>query len=298
LGWSIQAEEAGFDCAPIPDTVAVTATSRQQLAGVGYGAVIFSGKCKRYRCVQCEQLIKPGDTRRHAPWRLRSHNVRGTDMPFSTLKPVMIRHAVCAALLVAAPIAMAAQKDRHPPEDATAAAQYTSLHVSTNPKLVVAGEYTLDPHHTSVIAKLSHMGLSRYTLRFDTVSGRYAFNPDHAAATDLEIAIDPASIDTGDQAFDKRIASKFLQTDKYPSITFTAAKARIVGDHVRLEGMLDFHGVQKPIVLNVTYRGFAQSRMGFSGEATFKRSAFGVAEWIPLEADEVTILVETEFVKK
>jgi hypothetical protein len=52
-----------------------------------------------------------------------------------------------------------------------------------------------------------------------------------------------------------------------------------------------FHGVKKPVVLNVTYRGFTQSRTGFSGEATFKRSEFGVEEWIPLEADEVTILV-------
>jgi polyisoprenoid-binding protein YceI len=219
-------------------------------------------------------------------------------MPFFTLKPVMIRHAAFAALLVAAPIAMAVQRGQHPAEDATAAAQYKSLNVSKDPKVVVAGEYKLDPHHTSVIAKLAHMGLSRYTLRFDTVSGRYAFDPKHAAASDLEISIDPKSVDTGDQAFDKKIASKFLETEKFPSITFKSAKARIVGDHFRVEGILDFHGVKKPMILNVTYRGFAQSRMGFSGEATFKRSAFGVAEWIPLEADEVTILVETEFVKK
>jgi len=38
--------------------------------------------------------------------------------------------------------------------------------------------------------------------------------------------------------------------------------------------------------------------MGFSGEAHFKRSDFGVGEWVPLEADDVTILVETEFLKQ
>jgi polyisoprenoid-binding protein YceI len=37
--------------------------------------------------------------------------------------------------------------------------------------------------------------------------------------------------------------------------------------------------------------------MGFSGEASFKRSDFGVGEWIPLEGDEVSILIEAEFVK-
>ena len=218
-------------------------------------------------------------------------------MPVVNVKLVTMRNAAFAALLVAAPIAMATQRDQSSAEDVTAATQYKSLNVSTNPKVVAAGEYKLDPHHTSVTAKLVHMGLSHYTLRFDAVSGRFAFDPHHAAASDVEISIDPKSVDTGDQVFDKKIASKYFETDKYPSLTFNSATVKIVGNHILVDGVLDFHGVKKPVALNVIYRGFAQSRMGFSGEATFKRSEFGVGEWIPLEADEVTILVEAEFVK-
>jgi len=218
-------------------------------------------------------------------------------MPVVNVKLVTMRNAAFAALLVAAPIAMATQRDQSSAEDVTAATQYKSLNVSTNPKVVAAGEYKLDPHHTSVTAKLVHMGLSHYTLRFDAVSGRFAFDPHHAAASDVEISIDPKSVDTGDQVFDKKITSKYFETDKYPSLTFNSATVKIVGDHILVDGVLDFHGVKKPVALNVIYRGFAQSRMGFSGEATFKRSEFGVGEWIPLEADEVTILVEAEFVK-
>ena len=218
-------------------------------------------------------------------------------MPVVNVKLVTMRNAAFAALLAAAPIAMATQRDRSSAEDVTAATQYKSLNVSTNPKVVAAGEYKLDPHHTSVTAKLVHMGLSHYTLRFDAVSGRFAFDPHHAAASDVEISIDPKSVDTGDQVFDKKITSKYFETDKYPSLTFSSATVKIVGDHILVDGVLDFHGVKKPVALNVIYRGFAQSRMGFSGEATFKRSEFGVGEWIPLEADEVTILVEAEFVK-
>jgi len=218
-------------------------------------------------------------------------------MPVVNVKLVTMRNAAFAALLVAAPIAMATQRDQSSAEDVTAATQYKSLNVSTNPKVVAAGEYKLDPHHTSVTAKLVHMGLSHYTLRFDAVSGRFAFDPHHAAASDVEISIDPKSVDTGDHVFDKKIASKYFETDKYPSLTFSSATVKIVGDHILVDGVLDFHGVKKPVALNVTHLGFAQSRMGFSGEATFKRSEFGVGEWIPLEADEVTILVEAEFVK-
>ena len=57
----------------------------------------------------------------------------------------------------------------------------------------------------------------------------------------------------------------------------------------------------KPVTLNITYRGFTsmekQQRMGFSGEATFKRSDFGVNAYIPLEDDEVQILIEVEFIR-
>jgi len=218
-------------------------------------------------------------------------------MPVVNVKIVTIRNAAFALLLVAAPIAIAAPKDQISAEDATAADQYRSLNVSMEPKAVAAGKYTLDPHHTSVTAKIAHMGLSHYTLRFDAVKGRFAFDPNHAAASDIEISIDPKSVDTGDQAFDKKIANKYFETDKYPSIVFNSARIKIVGDDIVVDGTLDFHGVKKPVTLNVAYRGFAQSRMGFSGEATFERSAFGVGEWIPLEADEVTILVEAEFVK-
>jgi polyisoprenoid-binding protein YceI len=40
-----------------------------------------------------------------------------------------------------------------------------------------------------------------------------------------------------------------------------------------------------------------EERMGFSGVAVIKRSDFGVTKFIPLVGDDVTVLVEVEFVK-
>ncbi|WP_158884170.1 YceI family protein [Rhodanobacter sp. L36] len=207
-----------------------------------------------------------------------------------------IAPAAFVALLVATHAVFAAQI-QHASEDASAVAQYKQLHLSKNPMAADAGEYKLDPHHTSVTVKLAHMDLSRYTLRFNRVNGGFRFDPSLSSASNLKISIDPASVDTGDQMFDKRIAQKYFESAKYPVITFASATAKIVGGQATVDGVLDFHGVKKPVTLKVTYRGSTQSRMGFSGEATFKRSEFGVSEWVPLEADEVTILVETELVK-
>ncbi|GLQ99315.1 YceI family protein [Dyella mobilis] len=204
---------------------------------------------------------------------------------------------IAASLLLFTSVAMAFQQGRGSAEDATASSQYKALNLTKDPTVAAEGYYKLDPHHTSVTAKLAHMDLSHYTLRFDTVSGGFSFEPAHATASDLQISIDPKSVDTGDAGFDKRIAARFFQADEYSSIAFTSSSVTITGDHFSVDGTLNFHGVKKPMHLNVVYRGFTQGRMGFSGEATFKRSEFGVGEWVPLEADEVTILIETEFVK-
>lgn len=186
-------------------------------------------------------------------------------------------------------------------EDPTAIAEYKALNITKDPKAAAGGEYKIDPHHTSVVVKLAHMDLSNYSLRFNDVKGRFSYNPANPAATAIEIVIDPQSVDTGDQTFDKRIAGKYFEAVQFPAITFTSTAIKPTGDHGKVEGVLDFHGVKKPITLTVVYHGFAgldgQGRMGFSAEASFKRSEFGVDAWIPLEGDEVKILIETEFLK-
>ncbi|WP_158753452.1 YceI family protein [Dyella sp. S184] len=213
------------------------------------------------------------------------------------MKSLLASFAIAVVSLLEAPAGIAMQASQSATEDAAALAQYKSLGLTKDPRAITAGEYKIDPHHTSVIAKLAHMDLSRYSLRFDSLSGGFLFDPSRTMAINLEISIAPQSVDTGDQAFDKKIAKRYFRIDQYPKITFSSSAVKIAGDHISVDGILDFHGVKKPLTLNVVYRGFAHGRMGFSGEATFKRSEFGVGEWAPLEADEVTLLIETEFVK-
>ena len=187
-------------------------------------------------------------------------------------------------------------------EDSSAAAQYQALNLTKDPKAAAAGHYTLDPHHTSVVAKLAHMDLARYTLRFNSVEGHFSYDPANPNGTSIEITIDPKSVDTGDQAFDKKIAAQYFELAKFPSIIFTSTAIKTKGDRGTGRGHSRFFtAVKKPVVLNVVYRGFTDldggGRMGFSADMAFKRSDFGVGMWVPLEADEVEILIEAEFVK-
>lgn len=175
--------------------------------------------------------------------------------------------------------------------------------VITDPKGAPAGVYKLDPTHASATVKVAHMGLSRYTLHFATLSGGFTYDPTHPNATQVAIAIDPKSVETGNPKFNEEIADQFFDAGKFPNITFTTTKiVPEVGDKGVVEGVLDFHGVKKPVALHVIYRGFTtamgQQRMGFSGETAFKRSDFGASHYVPLVGDEVTVLIEVEFVKQ
>jgi len=179
----------------------------------------------------------------------------------------------------------------------------TAQEVNADPAAAPAGEYRLDKAHTSVTLKLTHLGLSYYTMRFDKVQGDYSFDPAHLDATKVEVTIDPASVDTGDAGFNRQIAGQVFEVDKFPEIHFVSTALRTTSDgRGVLVGDLTFHGVTKTINLDVIYNGLGRGmlhepRMGFSASTVIRRSDFGVTKYEPLVGDNVSVLVETEFSK-
>src|SRR4051794_37339805 len=54
-----------------------------------------------------------------------------------------------------------------------------------------AGVYKLDPSHTTLNFKLSHLGFSHFTSRFTKVEGTLNFDPAHPEAMSVEATVDP-----------------------------------------------------------------------------------------------------------
>jgi len=179
----------------------------------------------------------------------------------------------------------------------------TAQEVNADPAAAPSGEYKLDRSHTSVTLKLTHLGLSYYTMRFDKVQGDYSYDPAHPEATKVEVTIDPASVDTGDAGFNRQIAGQVLEADKYPQIHFVSSALRSTSDgRGVLVGDLTFHGVTKTVNLDVIYNGLGRGllhepRMGFSASTVIRRSDFGVTKYEPMVGDNVSVLIETEFSK-
>jgi len=179
----------------------------------------------------------------------------------------------------------------------------TAQDVNADPAAAPAGAYKLDKSHTSVTLKLTHLGLSYYTMRFDKVQGDYSYDPAHPEATKVEVTIDPASVDTGDAGFNRQIAGQVFETDKFPEIHFVSTALRSTSDgRGVLVGDLTFHGVTKTVNLDVIYNGLGRGllhepRMGFSASTEIRRSDFGATKYEPMVGDNVSVLIETEFSK-
>src|SRR5271156_6694379 len=117
------------------------------------------------------------------------------------------------------------------------------------------GAYVLDPRHASVIARVKHMGVSIYTVRFDTMDATFDYDPSRPEDTKLTAHVDPASLDVGAD-YAKEFQKEFLQAASFPKATFTATRLQTAGDGTgTMTGDLTLMGVTKPVTFNVTLIG-------------------------------------------
>lgn len=176
---------------------------------------------------------------------------------------------------------------------------------SQDPAKVPAGEYVLDPRHASLLVKISHMGFSNYTMRFDRLDGHFTYDPANWTATQVTITVDPTSINTGQPSFDKTIAGPdYFNAAKYPAITFVSTSVAGRDGKGTVSGDLTFHGVTRPVTLDVMFNGVGPgllgvgTRLGFSGMTHIKRSDFGVTAAGQFTGDDLELIFETEFTRK
>jgi polyisoprenoid-binding protein YceI len=169
-----------------------------------------------------------------------------------------------------------------------------------------AGTYEVEPTHTSVHWRLSHVGMSTYMARFDKISGSIEFNPTNPAASSANISIDPNSVNTGLPNFDKEIAKVVFKAEANPVITFQSTSLTATSATTgTMTGDLSIAGVTKPMTLNVSYNTgrmspFARRQnIGFSASGKIKRSEWGMTNWVSFGiGDDVDLIIEAEFLKK
>jgi polyisoprenoid-binding protein YceI len=170
-----------------------------------------------------------------------------------------------------------------------------------DPAAAPGGGYVLDKRHASVIAKVSHMGLSGYTLRFDKMDGHFDFDPSQPDAAKITVTVDANSLDVGEERLSHQFAREFLGAEENPEITFVSTGIqRTDPNHGEVTGDLTLHGVTRPVSLAVTFNGYDSSligcrRIGFSAVCDILRSQFGSKAWLGFVGDQVHLVIEAEF---
>ncbi|MGB4101512.1 MAG: YceI family protein [Alphaproteobacteria bacterium] len=176
---------------------------------------------------------------------------------------------------------------------------------ATNPSAdlaaIPAGKYVIDPTHTNVLFRIAHLGFSGYLGRFNTIEGTVELDPKALDKSRLEVAIDPASIDTNNSKLETELRDAAFEVGKFKVITFKATKlTQTDATHGTIVGDLTLHGVTKPVTLSVTLNGAGPHPMnkkptiGFSATGMMKRSEFGIMNWLPMVSDDVQLIIEAE----
>ena len=176
-----------------------------------------------------------------------------------------------------------------------------------------AGVYHIDKSHASLQLRVNHLGFSTYTTRFSRFDATLTFDPSNVPASRLVATVDSASLEMGaapKMCVDIVQGPQFLDIKKFPKIVFRSEKIRMTGaKSFEILGVLDLHGVKRPLTLTGTYNGGysgmpgmdPHARVGFSAHGAFKRSDFGMGYGVPAPGttlgvgDLIDVSIEVEF---
>ena len=189
----------------------------------------------------------------------------------------------------------------------------TAVADTAAPAAVPAGTYVLDPSHSTLVFRVSHLGFSFYTASFDDFDATLRFDPGRPEESALDVRVDVASLrlPTPPAGFrEELLGPAWLDAGAHPEMSFvtTSVEPREDGS-LRADGELTLRGETRPVALDVTFNGgYAglpgldpRARAGFSARGTLRRSDFGIDVGVPAPGsdfgvgDTIELLVEAEF---
>ncbi|MFT5643650.1 MAG: polyisoprenoid-binding protein YceI [Janthinobacterium sp.] len=165
--------------------------------------------------------------------------------------------------------------------------------------------FVIDGAHTFPRFEYSHFGFSTQISRFDTTTGKIVLDRD-AKTGSVDVVIDTTSVNTGFEKFNKHIQGEgFLDTAKYPTITYKSTKLNFAGDKLAsVDGNLTIKGITKPVTLTITsfhcmpHPMLKREACGANAVAKILRTEFNAGKYAPNVGDELTLTFSVESIKE
>ncbi len=167
----------------------------------------------------------------------------------------------------------------------------------------IAASYSIDPGHTSLVFKISHLGASDFFGRFNNVSGDLRFSENDLANSSIRVVAEAGSVDTNNGDRDGHVKSaELFDSGTHPQIVFEGTGFKSVGRGAyKISGNLTFHGVTKSLTVvaqkvgTVSHEKFGD-RIGFTSTFVIQRSDFNMGSGMPASVlgEDVQIMVGIE----
>jgi polyisoprenoid-binding protein YceI len=169
--------------------------------------------------------------------------------------------------------------------------------------VAAADTYHLEKTHVDLLFTINHAGFTEKHGSFRDLDATLEYDPSNPANDRVTVTVKTDSLDTANAARDADVkGEKFLDVAKYPEMRFVSTKVTREPDQsLRIDGELTLHGVTKPVTLHAKLNKAAPNpfdkrpTLGFSATGLLKRSDFGIATYIPVIGDAITLTIDAEF---
>lgn len=161
--------------------------------------------------------------------------------------------------------------------------------MSDTPSLT-AGDWTIEPAHSSVGFTVRHLGLSKVRGQFNSFNGTLSI-ADEQTASAVTATVEMSSIDTNNADRDGHLQSTdFFGVENNPQMQFSSTAVT----ESSLSGDITINGITKPVTFDLDFHGVAVdgygvTRAGFSAEGEISRSDFGIDFNMPIGLDGMLI---------
>ena len=172
----------------------------------------------------------------------------------------------------------------------------------------IAGDWIIDPLHTSLAFEARHFVVTRMRGRFRHGTGVIHIGevPEESSVV---VTIDAATLDTVHPKADEHLRGEhFLDVERFPTITFRSTGVRhVAGDRWAITGDLTIRDVTREVVLDTEFNGalpagkVARAKLGFTATTEIDRRDYGVTTNFPLPGtegfivgNEVAITIDVE----
>ena len=171
--------------------------------------------------------------------------------------------------------------------------------------------WDVDTVHSQIEVSARHMMVTTVKGRFGKFTADLALDEQHPENSTIDVTVDTASIDTGQERRDGHLRSPdFLDVANFPTLTFKSKRVEREGDErARVIGDLTIRGATQEVALDVTFEGEIKDMQGkrraaFSAKGAINRKDFGLNWNVALESggwlvsEKIQIAIELEAVER